>query len=903
MDVASITGRDATVVGTPRRAVPAVRNGGSDMHSSGRLAWPLTGRSEEMRLIKAAISDPDLAGIVVCGAAGVGKSRIAREALAALTGCEVRWAVGTSAARSVPLGAFASWAWRAASDSLQLVGSAIDSLTSAPAGTAVVVGVDDAHLLDDLSAFVVQEIVQRGAAKVVLTVRDGEPVPTATQDLWNGGRFDRLDLQPLARDETIGLVSTTLGGPLDPLAAQRLWELTLGNVLYLRNIVEEELAHGRLTDQRGCWRWIGDPIVAPGLVQLIESRMGALPSEVSHVIDALAVGGPIELASLTRITDPAAVEEADERGLITLECVDDGVQVRLSHPLYGEVRRRRAPPTRLRRLRGLVATELARSADRDTIQVVVRCARLTLDSDRKPDAELLVRAARGAVWLMDLPLADRLADAAIRAGGEAAAHFVRAHVLSWLGRGEEAEAVLAEIPTSEMTDTDKGRLAFLAAVNRFFTLADPAGAKQLIDAAASITSPRARSLIDAFLAVYWAAMGKPRAASDAAENFTYDQLPDDVAARFASWAITLASGEAGRTTEAESAAEASVRIPIRSFVVIPDAHLGALLLAGRISDAQQVAEFLRGRARELPSTAGRELMAHKVAVVTGRAAVGAGSLDTASALLDAAAEALFASGEANGWAYRCQLPRTIALAMRGLNDEAARALDLLAALRHPGWRYLDYEYALARAWVAASHGSASQAISTLLAAAETARSNGQFAPEVMCLQTATQFGDDSSAGRLHELETIVEGPRAGVAARFAAALSAGDATELSAVSKCFEQMGDIIAAVDAAAQAATAYRCQGLRGSALGSATRAQALAAQCGGASSPALRQAVEPIPFTDREREIVMLLAQGLANREIAERLTVSVRTVESHIYHSMAKTGTASREDLAALVPKHR
>jgi len=39
--------------------------------------------------------------------------------------------------------------------------------------------------------------------------------------------------------------------------------------------------------------------------------------------------------------------------------------------------------------------------------------------------------------------------------------------------------------------------------------------------------------------------------------------------------------------------------------------------------------------------------------------------------------------------------------------------------------------------------------------------------------------------------------------------------------------------------------------------------------------------LPLTDREREIVMLIGEGLSSREIAERLTLSVRTVESHIY----------------------
>ena len=115
-------------------------------------------------------------------------------------------------------------------------------------------------------------------------------------------------------------------------------------------------------------------------------------------------------------------------------------------------------------------------------------------------------------------------------------------------------------------------------------------------------------------------------------------------------------------------------------------------------------------------------------------------------------------------------------------------------------------------------------------------------------------------------------------------------------------MGDLVAAVDAAAHAATGYRRQGLGGSAFGCSTRADALAQRCGDAITPALRQASERLPLTDREREIVMLIADGLSNREIAERLSLSVRTVESHIYRAMAKTGTTSRDELANLLRRH-
>jgi DNA-binding CsgD family transcriptional regulator len=219
------------------------------------------------------------------------------------------------------------------------------------------------------------------------------------------------------------------------------------------------------------------------------------------------------------------------------------------------------------------------------------------------------------------------------------------------------------------------------------------------------------------------------------------------------------------------------------------------------------------------------------------------------------------------------------------------------------FRSLDYEQSLARAWVAAGQGAVTEAITILLAAAERAKATGRFAAEVLCLQTATQFGDRSSALRLRELESIVEGPRAGLAARFAAALHDGDAAELSSVSEEFERMGDLVAAVDAAAHAAAAYRRQDKRGSALGCSTRAGALADRCGGASTPALRQATETLPLTDREAEVVMLVSEGLSNRAVAERLTLSVRTVESYLYRAMLKTGTTSRDELAALLPRHR
>ncbi|MEN4475222.1 helix-turn-helix transcriptional regulator [Mycolicibacterium cosmeticum] len=866
------------------------------------MSWPLTGRSAEMSAIAAAIAAPGIPGVVVCGAAGVGKSRIAREALSASAarGALTRWAVATSSARTLPLGAFTAWAQAGLTDPIRLVHGVIEALTTAAPGVPVVIGVDDAPLLDDLSTFVVQQIVQRGAAKVVLTVRDDEPVPAAVQEIWHGADFDRIDLEPLASDEVAALLAAALGGPVDPDAAQRLWEMTRGNALYLHNLVEQEVADGRLENPHGPWHWTGDPVVAPGLVELIEARMGDLPAPVSEVVDVLAVGEPIELGALTRIAGAPAVEAADARGLIKLNSVDGAVEVRVAHPLYGEVRRKRAAPTRLRRLRGLVAGELAGSADRDDLRVVVRRATLTMDSDTKPDPALLVRAAHGAVWLADLPLADRLAEAAIQAGAGWEANFVRAHALSWLSQGDAADAVLAGIDVDDLSDVDRDRFVFLRASNMLWVLQDPVRAKALIDAAAAGPPARRSGYLEAFRTVYWFAMDQPELAVEAAEDLVLEELPAVAAAEVA-WALAAICADAGRTEQSVAIADAGYAIAARSFDApqmrfnIADAHVSALLLAGRVGEAHDVADRVRTQAADLPGAA--HLLG---AAVVGRAALGAGRLDTAETLLDSAASALSASGHAIGWGFRYHYPRAMGLAIQGAAREAAGVLAEFDDRTRP-FRSLDYERSLAHAWVAASEGAVSQAVATLADAAHRACARGQFAAEVVCLQTAVQFGDPSGATRLRELAGKVGGPRAGVAARFAEALGAGDAGELAAVSVEFERMGDLVAAVDASALAAAECRRRELRGSALTSATRAESLAGRCGGADTPALRAVTERLPFTGREREIVMLAAQGLSNRAIAERLTVSVRTVESHMYRAMAKTGTSSREELAALFPR--
>jgi len=575
--------------------------------------------------------------------------------------------------------------------------------------------------------------------------------------------------------------------------------------------------------------------------------------------------------------------------------------VRLAHPLYGEVRKKQAASTRLRRLRGVVAAELERLDRGDDIQAVVRRATLTLDSDCRPDPDLFVTAAQRATWLGDLRLAERLADAAIRAGAGPDANITRARVLAWSGQGDKADEVLAAIDMDALTDTDRAKLIFLRGSNMIWALNDPTAAKKLVEDALPTISPANRSCCDALLTVYWAAMGKPEAARESSKDIVVEELPGIVAAEVP-WGMVLASGEAGRTADALAAAHAGYAVANRSLdaaymgISIADAHVTALLLSGRIAEARARTDQLCAQIAEIPG--GAALLGSGLA---GRAALAAGRVDSACRLFGPVVDVLFSAGTSGGFygfGYRFQHPRTIALAMLGAASEAAAALRTLDEHQLESWQYLDYEHSLARAWVAAAKGLVHEAITSAFEAAQAARASNRLAVEVVCLQTATQFGDPSGCSRLRELAKIVEGPRACLAADFANSLYHCDGDELSSVATEFEAMGDLVAALEAAAHAAIAYRRRNLRGSEYRSAGRAQELAERCGGVMTPALLLTAERVPLTSREREIGVLIGEGVSSREVADRLSLSVRTVENHIYRAMAKTGAASREDLAAM-----
>ncbi|MUL75625.1 LuxR family transcriptional regulator [Mycolicibacterium sp. CBMA 226] len=857
--------------------------------------WPLTGRRNELRAVREMLAADARGGLVLAGAAGVGKTRLAGAAaeLATQSGWVVRRVAGTATGRQVTLGAFARWTDDSDTSPLRLARKVLAELIAGADGAPLLLIVDDAHLLDDLSALVVHQLALQDVAGMLVTIRRGERAPDAVTALWKDGLLRRLELLPLPRQESDRVLAAALGGPVGRDCADRMWRLSRGNALFLRHLVDHERESGRLTTVDGEWRWNGKPSASPSLVELVEQQIGAISENVREVVDIVAIAEPINRGLLQELVGTQAVEAAEQCELITMAAAGDAVCV--GHPLYSEIRLSRCGPLRLRRLRGRVASAMAEGKVDDPLQLGL----LWLASDLPSEPNVLRRAAKAAAARLDLRLAERLCREAIGAEPSRAAKLLLSHILFLQEKGESAREILDSLDADDTVEPGFLDGVLQRAAVLMWPLRNPDEAVKLIDSSMSSDDHSRNHALRTFRAIAHVMAAEPAAAIRTMSVVDHHRL-DAIGKVVARTVETIAHGDLGRTREATQSAAAGYRSQLESphdaihGTGLAEFHAEALLAAGYVEEAAGVAEREYERCRGFDGASLWMALAAQ-----GMTALGGGDLAAALAYLRSASAGFGDSGDTGGVFYRTRIPHIEALARSGDVTGAIAAATAAARLRHPTWTFLEPSYLRATAWVRAVQGQLAEAREIAVQAAQFAQEHGQPAREVMCLQTATSFGATGCDERLTELAAQVQGPRAPLAARYARALTGSDAAGLDAVSRAFESMGDVLAAADAAAQASVTHRRDGEAASALAASGRAQLLALRCGGAISPALTAAKVELPFTRREHEITRLVSQGLSNKEIAVALSLSVRTVEGHVYQAGTKAGISTRAELSALV----
>jgi DNA-binding CsgD family transcriptional regulator len=727
-------------------------------------------------------------------------------------------------------------------------------------------------------------------------VRTGADEPDAVTALWKDELLMRLHLRPLSAQATRALIESSVGGSVDARSVERFWKLTGGNALFLRQLLADQIEAGRMRQVAGVWMWDGDIAVSPDLSDMLGRQLSRMSPGVARVVDTLSQCEPLDVELLCDLVRRRDLESAEQMHLVRVERVGNERVAQLAHPLFGELRRVTAGELYLSKIRGRLARRLGHEADRDT-RATVRRALLTLDSDLAPDPELYLEAARCAMMLLDPDSAERFAGAAAACGAPDAAPM-RAMTLVLLGRGEQAEDVLRDL--CEDGRQDSHRWSTIRAANLIWMLGRPEKAAAILDGLAAATeSPSDRdariaveACVDAVSARCVTAEAKARAALGSGTL-------SDFHAMMASVALVMAVGALGHVDDLGNIAERAIDRAITAFESSPmrfwfgAVHARACRLTGRIDECVQSARRIADSARDVPGLAYANL-----AFLLGHADLVRGCVGDAVGLLREARAGVEKHGATTGLRPASRFGLAEAHAKLGQVAAAEEVLADAQAFVPAEYLFMQTALSLTTGWTLAAKGLLSEAIAVAHGAGVEACERGQPTHELACLQAAAQWGDGSEANRARELADALSLPLANTVALHAQSLLASDGEDLLAASSEYRVIGDRAAAADAAAQAAAVFTGGQQRQRGLYAAAIARELADECGGLCTPALRSMVG-LPLKGRQREVVELAVAGLSNREIAERLVMSVRTVEGHLYRACQRVGVNTRDELGTVI----
>ncbi|AQS72412.1 LuxR family transcriptional regulator [Streptomyces pactum] len=798
----------------------------------------------------------------------------------------------------------------------------------------LVLALDDVHWCDERSLRWLDFLLRRAddmPLLVVLALRteSGPAAGPALTDLVAHHQHLPLRLTALSAPEVGELVRSALPGT-EPSASfvAALTSVTGGNPLELQWLLHRLHSAGVRADDAGAERVteIGGRVIAPAVQEVLDGQ----PGRVREVARALAVLGPEHPEHLAALAGVSLVQAEEALEILRRAALLQPDRLELLHDVVRTAILSTLGPAALARLR-------------------TRAAQLLSDVGRSPEqiaGQLLLLPEADEPWMTSV-LSAAAAQAEQRGAPEAAARYLEL-VLRAAPDDPQARMRLAEC----LAETDPARSVTL--LREALDLADDVRTRATVAVRFGLAclsvqrSPEgARVLTEALDALDTALGPVPEPADQELRTFVESALL--IVGADEKSTMPLVRARAARLTpppghtpaqrqqlamltvltamDGRSASQA-VR-QARRALHSPGVPLGAwsLLPASLVlSLADETGEALAALETVLVDSRRSAAVWTYVLALGTRAFVHLDNGVITHAMADAqTAMELLGDQE---WGEGAAMPQTayaVALTERG---EPARAEEVLDTIKRPRldrfvWEY--HWYLMARARARRARGDAQGALDLLRTCgdslAECGLANPVLAP--WWLDAACLLAD---AGR-HAEARATAGHGAALAERWGtrralgyAALARGAATPGPDGTALLREAAGRLAASPAHADHARALvhlgralLAEGERREAREHLRDAVALARRCGslalarqareilvGAGGRMREITVSPLDMlTGTERTVATLVASGASNREAAESLFVTVRTVELHLTSVYRKLGVTRRADLAAVL----
>lgn len=786
---------------------------------------------------------------------------------------------GIAALRPHPLAALhLSGALRAPDGRAAGVHAAFDALVRSLRGPRSVILLDDGDELDETSWGVIEMARRAVDVPIVhsrLFGRDARPAPYGPPL----STAYVVEMSALSYEAVEAVVRDRLDGDIEPRTLSRIFAKSGGVVGLVLHIVEAALREGVLQRRDGLWEAAGD-LWSLSLRGVVEAHLDGLDDGTRDVLELVSLLGLADVDTVLRLTSWDAIERLERRGL--LRVVPSGARriLTVTPPLLAEYFRHEPLAARRIRLTRLIAERLGDgepvpavlgdvppAAPHDQallmrlIQERVRTHRLATQAAW----ETQPTAAAGADYLEALLRDDTPVDVlreVLRetdpAAGSALARarflVARAHITAYVDR--DVEAALAALREAVADLGEYGGLASAAEV-------------------ALLAHTRAIPV-------------------DVVERLpVHAGQPPEV--RMAVWeAVLLAHVCLGRFGDARRVYGDIEAAPDVQPSAIARALFGFVLIGeGDIDGA--LAWSLRG------VEAARELLdidaARAHGAVAAMALVFAGDYQPIETLL----ETLLAAGNPlpfpSGVSLIFANVASVIASRRGDTPTAERFAAQAHAMREVPGPLPGQAASWAEAQLHAADGGFDDAADLIWHEAERLWERGaRFSAALGYLAVAEIQADDDRFARAIERSRAVGGGLLSAQIDYLVARRADDADGLVASFESLRLSGRSGMALNALRRAAEVHHAQGRMREADATVDRAEAYAASLAPRWLDTTRFVSTSPLLTEREMQVARLVAAGCSNREIADRLVLSVRTVESHMNRIMRKLGVVSRQAVA-------
>lgn len=870
-------------------------------------------------------------GALLTGVAGSGAGALAERAAGALAedGWQVLRVPGHPGVRGRPLAALALAGWAARPAPGDPLGPATARVLEAVgAGRAVLLS-RRADLLDEESRAVLATVAEQTGSLPLVTSRPARANRVAASRAAGAVPLVGVAVPPLRFDALLAVLTEELGGPPAPDAAARVYALSAGVPGVARAVVAGARRAGRLVLVDGVWTAVAD-LRTPGLVTVVDALLEGLDGPARSAVAVLATLGPASPAVVRRVLewdDLAALEDA---GVVRVVDAGDRTEVVVVPPLVaehllavgGRVEAARAREQVERALATTPGGAGAAAGDARVAAPVSGVAGVAAPASVPAAAPVPAPGGVPAAGAQPDGRGARLGDPSAQPDGSGARWAESREGVAVLGRAlRRAAATRLAVRRAEWEDEPDAGTAvpFLdalarAGADRREVEAAVAAARDRVGSAgrAAVDEWHARYLglacgeVDAALAVpvpqdaagrrsrrrLELLLGVGSGAQHAGEDAGAERDDGTGAERPDGW-LLLARGRALDALDALDATDP----PAGPTAPDPDEHAArwlAVLLAGRIDEAVRDASRALDEARAALDGPAIELGA---AVVALGLALAGRSRELREHLPGALA--LGSTAPLQPWARAGLLCIGSSLAAADGRVVAAQALrDGLVAMRLPVGPVPLTSATLASTRVTVASGTDPRRDAEALWAEVELDLDRGFVPAAVLSGSAAAevLPDHPSAARVAAAASQAQGTLLPVLGRYVAALASGSPDEAARVAPELRAAGLRVHAVRAHARAASLAALQGDPAAAREQLRAAEAVIAEAGGDLDRAL-DAVGPVAgLSARELEIARLVAGGASNRQVAETLGVSVRTVDNHLYRIYRKVGVSDRESLA-------